>query len=401
MSTALAEMGEDGLLAAAEACADTIREGEVELLRIAYQWAIVHAPARLDPAESALPGREKAKLYGGAGTPEVCEFAAAELGVRIGRSAYAAAAMMADALDLHHRLPQLWARVERGEVRASYARHVAAKTRDVTPEQAAYVDAGVVESADGRISWSRFEILVEAKVAQADPVAARQHEERASQATFAKKVRTEGHGMGTFMVRADIATIDQIDAAVTAREKTLVEAMPEADQDQRRVHAVLLLANPGAGPETDVRDLLPTVTLYLHQYAGLDAEPVARLEGHGPVTEAWITRVLGPRCTINVQPVLDLAGQAPVDAYEIPDRHRQAVHLMTPADTFPFSSSLSRSKQIDHTGRLRRRRGVRRGQLRADDPLPPPHQDPRRLAGAATLPGHLHLARPPRPLRTR
>ena len=46
---------------------------------------------------------------------------------------------------------------------------------------------------------------------------------------------------------------------------------------------------------------------------------------------------------------MDIEGQAPVDGYEIPDRHRQAVHLMTPADTFPFASNTTRSKQIDHT----------------------------------------------------
>ena len=125
--------------------------------------------------------------------------------------------------------------------------------------------------------------------------------------------------------------------------------MPDAGVDARRVHAVLLMAHPGATPETPVGDLLPTVQLYLHSYLGQDAEPIARLEGHGPVTEAWITRVLGPNAKFKIQPVLDLAGQAPVDAYEIPDRHRQAVHLMTPADTFPFASSLSRDKQVDHT----------------------------------------------------
>jgi hypothetical protein len=47
--------------------------------------------------------------------------------------------------------------------------------------------------------------------------------------------------------------------------------------------------------------------------------------------------------------VLDLAGQAPVDAYEIPDRHRQAVQMMTPADIFPFSTCLSRNQEVDHT----------------------------------------------------
>ena len=58
---------------------------------------------------------------------------------------------------------------------------------------------------------------------------------------------------------------------------------------------------------------------------------------------------LGADCRFKITPVIDLAGQAPVDAWEIPDRHRQAVHLMTPADTFPFSSSTSRTMQIDHT----------------------------------------------------
>jgi hypothetical protein len=226
---------------------------------------------------------------------------------------------------------------------------VCAKTRDLTKEQTAYVDAAVAEPADGRILWSRFEALVEAKVAAAAPELAREKEELASNATFAKKLHTEAHGMATYMVHADLPTIDAIDAAVTARADTLTETMPDASADERRVHAVLLLASPGASPETPLPDLLPTVQLYLHSYTGPDAEPIARLEGHGPVTEAWITRVLGPRCHFRIQPVLDLVGQAPVDAYEIPDRHRQAVHLMTPADTFPFASSLSRKKQVDHT----------------------------------------------------
>ena len=70
--------------------------------------------------------------------------------------------LMADALDLAHRLPRLWARVQALEVKVSYARLVARKTRDLTTEQAGYVDERVVESADGRIPWSRFELLVEA-----------------------------------------------------------------------------------------------------------------------------------------------------------------------------------------------------------------------------------------------
>ena len=107
MAEALEEWSEDEVLAEAEAWAETIREGETELLRLAYQWAVLHSPDRLDPAETALPGREQARRYGGEGTPEVSEFAAAEQGARIGRSPFAAAQLMADSLDLHHRHPQL------------------------------------------------------------------------------------------------------------------------------------------------------------------------------------------------------------------------------------------------------------------------------------------------------
>src|SRR5690349_8142897 len=111
----LDELTEDQLLDAAGERATTILRAEAELLELAYQWAVLHSPDRLDSAESAKPGREKPKLLGGAGTPMVTEFAAAQLGARIGRSPYAAASLIADALDLQHRHPQLWARVQAGE----------------------------------------------------------------------------------------------------------------------------------------------------------------------------------------------------------------------------------------------------------------------------------------------
>jgi hypothetical protein len=354
--TALEEMSEDEVLDVADLCAETARQAEVDLLRVAYHWATLHSADRLDPAEAGRPGRERARRLGGPGVPEVSEFAAAELGARIGRSSYAAAQLIADAQDLHHRHPQLWARVEAGEVRASYARYVTAKTRDLEPEQASYVDAGVVESADGRVPWSRFEALVAGKVAQAAPEVAREKEERAAQARFAKRLRAhevgEAHGMASFLIRADIATIEAIDAAVTARATRLAETMPESTDDERRVHAVLLLAT-SASDDADLAGLLPQVHLHVHTYAGTgaydDGEGVVRVEGHGPVTDSWVRSVLGPHARFKIQPVLDLAGQAPVDAYEIPERHRQAVHLMTPADTFPYASCTARSMQVDHT----------------------------------------------------
>jgi hypothetical protein len=280
----------------------------------------------------------------------VCEFAAAELGSRIGRTTHAAAQLMADALDLHHRQPQLWARVRSGEVRASYARFVCSKTRDLSQDEAGYVDAAVAESADGRLPWSRFEALVEGKIAQAAPATAREKEERAQKATFAKRLRQEDHGMGGLLVRAPLPVIDQISAGIEAYSAAIAEDHPDLDDDERAVHALLRLVTPSCGTRPEaITDRAPVVHKYVHTYAGLDHEGIARVEGHGPVTDQWVRERLGPTARFKVQPVLDLAGQAPVDSYEIPDRHRQAVHLMTPADTFPFASSLSRKQQVDHT----------------------------------------------------
>ena len=197
------------------------------------------------------------------GTPEVTEFAAAELGARIGRSPYAATHLIADALDLQHRHPHLWARVQAGEVRASYARHVVTKTRDLEPAEAAYVDAAVAESADGRIAWSRFEALVDAKVAAAAPSspgrksAATPRSPRSSPATPTAWPRSWSAPTS----RPSTA----IEAAVKARADRLTETIPAPTDDERRVLAVLLLATRRRHrdePATCCRDVL------VHLYGG-------------------------------------------------------------------------------------------------------------------------------------
>ncbi len=373
--TPLDDLSEAAVLDRAEVCATTIQQAEIELLEIAYQWAVIHAPERADLSKIGLPGREGTKRLGGVGVAEVSEFAAAKLGARIGRTTHAAARLIGDAQDLRHRHPELWGRVQAGEVRSSYARHVCAKTRELSVAEAAYVDAEVAESADGRIPWTRFEALVEGKVAAAAPELMKQREEQVRSARFAKRLRTESHGMASFMIRADVATITQIDAAVTALAAQLERTYPDdphppdpaqdggskvvVSADDRRVLAALILANPAAapGPDLDLGELLPQPTLIIH-LDGRDAEAdeggdplerIARVEGHGPVTQSWLRDVLGPHARFKVLPVFDPLGQAPVDAYEIPARHRQAVRLMTPADCFPFAPCTSTKMQVDHT----------------------------------------------------
>jgi len=357
------ELGEAGILDLLDSLHATERRTQAEVLRLAVQFAVLHDEHTLDPRSRDLDGRERAVAYGGSGTPLVTEFCAADFGARLQLTPYAARQLIADALDLRHRLPQLWRRVQGLEVKVSYARYVARKTRDLTREQAAYVDARVAESADGRLTWSRFEALVEGAIAAADPEAAAERERKARAETFARATRSTEDGMRGFYVRAHFAVIARLDATVAHLAEALKALGVEASRDELRALAVLVLANPHqavrildayhqqrTGSPPDPSKLLPEVTLHVHTYRGPDPTTgVVRVEDVGPVTEAWVREFLGPQARFRIQQVVDLEGQAPVDGYEIPDRHRQAVHLMTPADTFPFASNTTRTKQIDHT----------------------------------------------------
>ncbi|UAL30511.1 hypothetical protein K8W59_03010 [Nocardioides rotundus] len=392
--TGLEELADGRLLDHAGEVARARRELEVQELRVALSFVVRNNPDRLDPGIRLLPGRERARRYGGVGTDEVTEFCCAELGARMGITSFAAAALMADAVDLVVRLPQLWARVEAFEVKVSYARYVARKTRDLSIEQAEYVDSRVAESADGRVPWTRFEELVAAAIVASNPAAAAAAEEKAQQASYARVTRSDEHGMRGLYVRAGFPVIAKVDAMLALVADALAAQGVGGTVDERRALALLVLCDPrqaiallaayrrsaGASPDPapdpdpdpddpggddpavqldlsvppeaagiDWAALLPTVELFVHCYAGPEPTGIARVEGQGPVTQAWVRTVLGERARFTVRPVLDLEGQAPVDAYEIPDRHRRAVHLMTPADIFPWGSSRSRSMQIDHT----------------------------------------------------
>lgn len=102
----------------------------------------------------------------------------------------------------------------------------------------------------------------------------------------------------------------------------------------------------------DWSKLLPTVTIYVHLSQDTlirDVGGVARFEREGPVTVQHVREWLAPHHRFSITPVVDCENMAPVDAYEIPDRHRTAVHLRTPADSFPFSANLSTAVDLDHT----------------------------------------------------
>jgi hypothetical protein len=100
------------------------------------------------------------------------------------------------------------------------------------------------------------------------------------------------------------------------------------------------------------RALLPAVTIYLHfdgEVVTRGQDGIARWEGEGPITLAQVREHFGPHCQLTIKPVIDLAGQVPVDAYEVGDHRREAVHLRTPCDIWPWADNRTRGQDIDHT----------------------------------------------------
>lgn len=457
--TAFAELSRSALLDTAAALSATERRAQVDQLRLAQEWAAANGPDTLDPATGQKNGRASTRFYGGQGTPQVASTAGADLGARLGKSTAAGDSLIADAQDLRFRLPEHWGRVEAHEVAPSYARFVARKTRELSPEAALYVDHAVATYADGRIPWSRFEGKVEAAIKAADPAIAEAKEKAARERQFAFASRDVEDGMRSFVVRTDALGAARLDATVTHLAEVLKAAGCTAPVDHRRAMAMILLANPaeavkvlaayatwrdrpadpdgthtspgnqdrdpdlptdptlhdGADKDLDgiVADadelwrtsgngtpgtahggapviawdkLLPSLTLFIHLYGGRihpteppptdspadgppgqpqafvgadrgEAPEIIRIEGIGTATEAWLRAhfSLHPAQKVTVRPVIDLENMAPVDAWEIPERHRTAVRLLTPADCFPWGSATTNrpdgwaGMQIDHT----------------------------------------------------
>jgi hypothetical protein len=237
----LVELDANGTLAAAEANEQTLITAETRRLHIAAHWADLHPGDAV--SESRLPGSERPAQLGGDGTPTVGDFAPAELGCVLRMSDGSASRLIADALDLRHRLPSIWAAAQAGQVPAYQARRIASATRHLTAEQAATVDQRVAPSL-GAVSWGRLESLLEAAIIAADPDAAERAAAAAAQERFVRLGRTSEHGLKLIIARATAgdaiwfkATIDRI-ADILGRDG-------DSDSiDVRRSKAIGILAQP-------------------------------------------------------------------------------------------------------------------------------------------------------------
>lgn len=388
------------------------REVEAEELQVVAHWADLHRgdPAG-EPAATVAPGADRLRRFGGDGTPEVWELATYELAVARGESVQATRALLADTLDLRHRLPWLWMAVQCCEVPAWLARKVAAAARVLPADRCRVVDQAVARAV-GQPPSKVLE-LADAKVVEADPDAHAARVEAERLRRYASLTRADAAGMRTLIARmragdaaAADATItrvaDILDARARAEHLESTSPVPVPTRDQLRAEAVTWLARPAellvlllehtgdvpapdlppepdpepepqpepepepAGGRSllafpadllealrsrDLSGLRPRAVLYLHlhQQALVSGVGVARVEGLGPANLEHLAELLGHR-QVTVQPVLDLADRVSTAAYEFPADLKRRLHLIFDGDAFPHPGTRPRldSRRLDH-----------------------------------------------------
>ncbi|MEJ7741479.1 MAG: HNH endonuclease signature motif containing protein [Nocardioidaceae bacterium] len=228
-----------------------------------------------------------------------------------------------------------------------------------------------------------MEAIIEASCIAADPENAQATAESAASSQGVWIGQSNDHGIKDIHIRTEAPNAIWFDASVDRIADNLRLLGDETTRDIRRARAVGVIAQPqrtldlyaqaaatdalsssvsndtSSGNDTVSTsrriDPRPPATLYVHLAADAlssDADGTAggaaRLEEVGAVTLGQVQSWLGG-CSVTVKPVIDLAGQAPVDGYEVPDRLREAVHLRSPVDIFPYANSSSRNQDVDHT----------------------------------------------------
>jgi hypothetical protein len=254
MDAEITDMDSQQLVAEAVGCVQAQRAAECRLLQIVAAWADAH-PADGIMHEHTLLAQagERSMQYGGDGTPDIAEFAPAELGVEIGLNPYQATALIADAVDLAHRLPRIWKGIRNADVPVWQARRVAARTRTLTAEQAGQVDVAVGDSL-GQLSGKRLDHLLEAQILRTDRERVEADTERARRSRHVSIGPSSEQGLKDLYARLDApdaiwvdGSIDALADIMAAHPDQLPAGVPDRNPQSKpewRAVAMAVLARP-------------------------------------------------------------------------------------------------------------------------------------------------------------
>jgi hypothetical protein len=227
-------------------CADLLhaslmenRAAAARQLAAVARWADLHDPETGQP----LLRTEAGEHVGAEGTPVVACDAVVELGVLLQCSTVTARYLLRDALDIRHRLPRHWAAVMALQVDTWKVRKVAAATRVLTPEQAAWVDGQVV-TAVCDLPFGRAETIVAGKVVAADPAGHVARRKAEQERRFVALGRRSEAGLQLLYARGAAGDMARLMAMVNHLADLLAAHGSTDSADERRAKALALLANP-------------------------------------------------------------------------------------------------------------------------------------------------------------
>jgi hypothetical protein len=374
--TGIEDLDTDRLLACLGDAETAERRAGLTKLEVAVQWCVLH-PATVETGaavwgDAGLPGFDSEESLGGPGCPTIAAFAPEPFAAALGVSTFTGMQLLADALDLAHRLPRTWRRVRRLQVASWRARRLAQATHHLSREAAHYVDAQVVDRID-----SCGAVLIDRTVAHAaatfDP-AAQADAERAGKDAWDVRLlhRTDGAWARTSHLDAtgDTADLTRFYDLVCDHAAHLARLGDTDGLGARKAKALGVIADAqsqldlyGTGSKEGERAVevrrpsLAKARLYLHLHlSDLLNLPdglvrIGNAERLGPVTSATILDWLGAtRATI--VPVLHLghepAAERSVDEHDPPDDIREAVILRDRHCVFPWCTVNARACDLDH-----------------------------------------------------
>ncbi|QYJ05128.1 hypothetical protein KUV85_05425 [Nocardioides panacisoli] len=353
------------------------RRNDVAELTDVLAWADAHSgdPRDQPGAVPASHGGPRLVTVGGEGTPAVVDLCCAELAIARQAGVVATEHVMADALDLRHRLPLTWSGAQGLLCEVWVVRKVARLSRGLSRVAAGLVDAAVAAALHE--TPSRILTIAEAKVIETDAAA---HRARLA-ANLARRAARLDEADALDLVRA----VEDLADVVASETDHDPDAPPT--RDQLRADALGMLGRPaevlrlvdGAGgldPASHVpRDPGPTgkdpahvpgpagtrgprrvAILHVHLSSDAVAEAdgsgaIARVEGVGPRLVDEVARLVRHH-EIHLQQVLDLTQVHAVNGYEHPTLVRQRTEQRVRGDAFPHTTVASTAtcgtRQVDH-----------------------------------------------------
>lgn len=376
MFTPLDELNATQVLLAAQSMTERRRAIEVEDLQLLARWADLHgADPRRAPGGRRRwdDGGDRLVLVGGEGTPMVQELSLCELAAARQVHLLRLRSMLADVLDLRHRLPRTWAVTEELGCDVWVARKVASMSRKLGEDAVHLVDLAVADAIAGE-SPGRVLELAEAKIIEADRAGHAARVEAERRRRFVGLSRTNEHGLRHVIAKVEAgdaawidATVDRVADILESRPELRPDLPPDLDgvtRDELRAVAFGWLARPedladllrhpeglaSEGNEKPARSSRPKAVVYVHLHqAALEgsAVGVARVEELGPMLYEQVTRLLG-HAEVDLQPVMDLSDQTRVNAYEHPEAVKQRAQLINVGEVFPHATRVSRRVDADH-----------------------------------------------------